>query len=85
MRYGQVKTPSEYMKKSFYYDSCVYNPDMFDFLVKKVGARRILLGSDYPVGEEDPVRFVTRSRVLSAADKERILSKNAARLLGLKI
>ena len=58
---------------------------MFDFLVKKVGARRIVLGSDYPVGKKDPVRFVTRSRVLSAADKERILSKNAARLLGLRL
>jgi len=73
------------MKKSFYYDSCVYDRDMFDFLIKKVGARRILLGSDYPVGEEDPVGFVTRSKLLSAADKERILSKNAAKLLGLKI
>lgn len=85
MRYGQERTPSQYMKKSFYYDSCVYDRDMFDFLVKKVGARRIVLGSDYPVGEKDPVRFVTRSRVLSAADKERILSKNAARLLGLRL
>lgn len=85
MRYGQTQTPSGYMKKSFYYDSCVYDRDMFDFLIKKVGARRILLGSDYPVGEEDPVGFVTRSKLLSAADKERILSKNAAKLLGLRL
>ena len=79
------KSPTEYMKKNFWYDSCVYNPDMLEFLVRKVGASRIVLGSDYPVGEADPVGFIRKARGLSSADKENILGRTAAKLLGLSI
>ncbi len=82
-RVNMSKSPSAYLRQ-FYYDSCVYDLDVFEFLVKKVGAGRILMGSDYPVGEDDPIGFVRNSRVISAADKEKILWKNAARLLGIK-
>jgi len=51
--------------------------------VDKVGADRVLLGSDYPVGEGKPVEFVTDTATLSAAQKEKIVSSNAAALLGL--
>ncbi len=83
-RVNMSKSPSAYMRQ-FYYDSCVYNRDILEFLVKKVGAGRILMGSDYPVGEEDPIGFVRNSRAISAADKEKILWKNAARLLGIRL
>ena len=43
------------------------------------------MGSDYPVGEADPVGFVRGAKGLSAADKARILSGNAAKMLGLSI
>jgi predicted TIM-barrel fold metal-dependent hydrolase len=43
----------------------------------------VLLGSDYPVGETKPIEFVTDTEALSTAQKERILSTNAATLLGL--
>ena len=85
LRRDMKRSPSAYMKQKFYYDTCVYDPDMMDFLIKKVGADRIVLGSDYPVGETDPVAFVRNAKGLSAADKEKILSKNATKLLGLKI
>jgi aminocarboxymuconate-semialdehyde decarboxylase len=52
-------------------------------LVDKVGAERVLLGSDYPVGETKPVEFVTDTAALSTAQKEKIVRKNAAELLGL--
>lgn len=84
-RVNMSKSPSEYMCRNFWYDSCVYNADMLEFLAKKVGASRIVLGSDYPVGEPDPIGFVRRARGLSAADKEAILGRNAAKLLGLSI
>jgi len=84
-RVNMTKSPSEYMRRHFWYDSCVYNADMLEFLVKKVGASRIVLGSDYPVGEPDPIGFVRRVRGLSAADKEDILGRTAAKLLGLSI
>jgi aminocarboxymuconate-semialdehyde decarboxylase len=52
-------------------------------LVDKVGAERVLLGSDYPVGESKPIEFVTETDTLSAAQKEAIVGVNAASLLGL--
>lgn len=84
-RTNMTKSPSEYLRAHFWYDSCVYNVDMLEFLVKKVGASRIVLGSDYPVGEADPIGLVRRARGLSAADKEDILGRTAAKLLGLSI
>jgi aminocarboxymuconate-semialdehyde decarboxylase len=76
---NMTRTPSEYLK-CFYYDSCVYNVDILEYLVGKVGADRVILGSDFPVGEEEPVAFINRSTHLSDADKEKIIWKNAASL-----
>jgi aminocarboxymuconate-semialdehyde decarboxylase len=84
-RTNMTKSPSEYLRAHFWYDSCVYNVDMLEFLVRKVGASRIVLGSDYPVGEADPIGLVRRARGLSAADREDILGRTAAKLLGLSI
>jgi aminocarboxymuconate-semialdehyde decarboxylase len=52
-------------------------------LVDKVGAERVLLGSDYPVGEARPVEFVTDTNALSAIQKEQIVRTNGATLLGV--
>ncbi len=78
------KKPSAYLRQ-FYYDTVFYDLDMLAFLVKKVGAGRIMMGTDYPLsmGEDDPVGFVKRTRGLSKDDKDKILWKNAARLFGL--
>jgi aminocarboxymuconate-semialdehyde decarboxylase len=82
-RVNMSKSPSEYMRRHFWYDSCVYNSDMLQFLAQKVGASRIVMGSDYPVGDADPVGLVRRTRGLSASDKANILGRTAARFLGL--
>lgn len=76
------RSPSEYLK-FFWYDSCVYNPDILEYLVEKVGADRVILGSDFPVGEEEPVDFVNKCTKLSAADKDKIIWKNAAELFAV--
>jgi aminocarboxymuconate-semialdehyde decarboxylase len=76
---NMIRSPSEYLR-FFYYDSCVYNVDILEHLVDKVGADRVILGSDFPVGEEEPVMFVKNSIRLSAEDKEKIIWKNAATL-----
>jgi aminocarboxymuconate-semialdehyde decarboxylase len=75
------REPSQYMRRLFY-DTVVYNVDMLEFLARKVGPAQIVLGGDYPVGEDDPVAFVKKAR-LPAAAKRQILGENAARLLGI--
>jgi aminocarboxymuconate-semialdehyde decarboxylase len=81
-RVQMTRTPSEYLRL-FHYDTCVYNVDILEYLVHKVGAGRIVIGSDYPVGEEFPIKFVRQSRKISAEDKEKIVWKNAAKMFGL--
>ncbi len=81
-RVNMSKPPIDYLRM-LYFDSCVYETAVLKHLVDKVGADRVLLGSDYPVGETKPIEFVTDAKALSTAQKERILSTNAATLLGL--
>jgi aminocarboxymuconate-semialdehyde decarboxylase len=81
-RVNMSKPPIEYLRM-LYFDSCVYETAVLQHLVDKVGADRVLLGSDYPVGETKPIEFVTDTKTLSADEKERILSTNAAALLGV--
>ncbi len=78
-RINMTRSPSEYLK-CFYYDSCVYDVEILERLVDKVGAERIILGSDFPVGEEEPVEFVRKSTRLSDNEKAMILSSNASSL-----
>jgi len=63
-RINMRKPPIEYLRM-LYFDSCVYERPVLQHLVGKVGADRILLGSDYPVGETKPVDFVTATDALS--------------------
>jgi aminocarboxymuconate-semialdehyde decarboxylase len=75
--------PSHYMRRLFY-DSVIFDPDMLARLVHKVGADRIMMGSDYPRGEieTDPVGFVSNAG-LSDQDRDKILSTNALALFGI--
>jgi len=81
-RVNMSKPPIEYLRM-LYYDSCVYDRPVLQHLVDKVGADRVVLGSDYPVGEMKPVEFVSDSATLTEAQKDKIVAGNAAALLGL--
>lgn len=78
-RVNMTRPPDDYLRM-LYYDTCVYDPVTLQALVAKVGADRVLLGSDYPVGEARPVEFVESVEGLSQADKISIVGGNAARL-----
>lgn len=80
-RVNMPRAPVEYLRM-LHYDSCVYDPATLRALVDKVGEDRVLLGSDYPVGEPKPVEFVEGAG-LAAAQVPRILRGNAARLFGI--
>jgi aminocarboxymuconate-semialdehyde decarboxylase len=82
-RVNMKKSPAEYLRM-LYYDSCVYQPEVLEALVRRVGADRVLLGSDYPVGEPQPVEFV-ESCALTADDKRKIIGVNAAQLFGIPV
>jgi aminocarboxymuconate-semialdehyde decarboxylase len=81
-RVNMRKPPIDYLRM-LYFDSCVYDRVVLQHLVDKVGADRVLLGSDYPVGEMQPVEFVTETDTLSAAQKEQIIRTNAGAFFAL--
>lgn len=76
--------PSEYFKR-LYFDTVTHYPPALEYLIRTVGSDRVLLGSDYPadMGDSDPVGTMNGLDSISQAEKERILGKNAAELLGI--
>ncbi len=75
------KTPVEFLR-ALCYDSCVYDEDVLQRLVDIVGNDRIVMGSDYPVGNPDPVGFI-RNCKFDAETERRILRDNAVKLFAL--
>lgn len=78
------RPPSEYLKR-FTYDTISYNEEILEYLIKLVGADRIMVGSDYcfDIAYEEPVKFVEGVKSLTGEQKQQILWSNAARLLRL--
>ena len=76
--------PTDYLGK-FWIDSLVHDFDMLEFLLKKVGSKKIALGSDYPfpLGEKMPGHLIKNSN-LSKTTKENLLYKNALDWLAIK-
>lgn len=80
------KPPSEYFKL-LYFDTIIHYGPALAYLVDTVGADKVVLGSDYPfaMGDLDPIATVRNATGISAADKELILERTSATLLGLAI
>ncbi len=78
------RAPVEYLRR-FHYDTIGYSDPVVDYLVRHVGADRIMMGSDYcfPIAYEHPVEIVTANPHLSADAKQAILWGNARKLLRL--
>ena len=71
--------------RRFTYDTISHAPASMRYLIDLVGADRVMLGSDYcfDMGPAQPRAIVDKQLRLSTADRARILSGNARRLLGL--
>jgi aminocarboxymuconate-semialdehyde decarboxylase len=71
--------------RRLYYDTVMFDPDGLEFLVKKTGAGRVMLGSDqpFPIGDPQPCAVVNRS-TLSTADKRAILGDTAVGVFHIK-
>ena len=78
-----TRAPSTYLK-DLYYDTVVADPDMLDFLVRTYGADHVLFGTDFPyeIGDADGALAMPALDRLPQADRTKIMSGNALRLLG---
>src|SRR5262245_663969 len=74
--------PSHYLRR-FSYDTVCHSTQIMSFLLRMVGADRMVLGSDYcfDMGYDRPVDVVDELKELSSRDRAMILGGNAARLL----
>lgn len=72
--------PSEYLRR-FYYDTRVYDPLVLRALIERIGADRLILSSDFPVGENDAVGFISALPDLSRREFDQITKQNAASVL----
>jgi aminocarboxymuconate-semialdehyde decarboxylase len=74
--------PSDYLRE-LYFDSLVYSPQALQALVAQVGAKRVMLGSDFPfdMGVSDPLERLAAAQ-LAPADFDAIRGVTAAGLLG---
>jgi aminocarboxymuconate-semialdehyde decarboxylase len=78
-----AKKPSEYLKK-IYFDTILHSVAALEYLVRVVGADRVVIGTDYPMamGDFEPVRRISEMNI-SDEERRRILGENAAAALKL--
>lgn len=74
--------PSSYLKR-LWFDSIVYDQASLEFLVKQVGADRVLYGSDFPFLIGDMKGVLGRVDALPPAQRDAIRSQNHRRLFEL--
>ena len=78
-----VRPPSAYLSR-FWFDTCVFRPDLIENLARLAGAGRVMMGSDYPfdMGDPDPVATVEACTGLTARERAAILGGTAASVFG---
>ncbi len=81
----RARRPFTAYLRRFTYDTISHSPEALGWLIRTVGADRVMVGSDFcfDMGYERPRDIVTKRLRLRRADQVRILHDNAARLLGL--
>lgn len=74
----ETSTPPGAFVDKLYFDSLVHDPLALRFLVDRLGAERVALGTDYPfpLGEHRPGKLIEQSS-LTPETKERLLSGTA--------
>ncbi|OZJ03499.1 hypothetical protein BZG36_05047 [Bifiguratus adelaidae] len=82
------RSPASYVKEGkIKVDSLVHDEDTLRFLIIKMGIDNIMLGSDYPfpLGDLEVGKMIIDGcEWLSVEDKNKILSTNAVRFLGIE-
>ncbi|MFF0826361.1 amidohydrolase family protein [Brevibacillus sp. NPDC003359] len=77
--------PSVYAKQ-FYFDSLTYDPLNIQYMMKRFGEDRIMMGSDYPflLRETPPGEVIDHTLELNDGQKRALLGENALRFLNIK-
>jgi aminocarboxymuconate-semialdehyde decarboxylase len=77
------RPPSEYLRR-FTYDTVVHSKSIMEFVIREVGADRVMIGSDYcyDMGYDRPLAFLEQIN-LTSAERKMILGENASRILKL--
>jgi aminocarboxymuconate-semialdehyde decarboxylase len=77
------QAPSAYLQR-FTYDTITHSKPIMEFVIKQVGAERVMIGSDYcfTMGYDQPVKFLDQVD-LTSSQRRMILGGNAERLLKL--
>jgi aminocarboxymuconate-semialdehyde decarboxylase len=68
--------PSDYLRR-FHVDTCVYDPRTLVAVLDRLGPDRVILGSDWPVGDTDHPDFVRRSAELDEDEMACVFGRNA--------
>lgn len=70
---------------AMYYDTCVFDADSLDYLVKKAGVERVMLGSDapFPIGDPEPQKVVAAAN-LTDAQRKLVLTETAQRIFRVR-
>ena len=71
--------------ETMYFDSCVLDVDSFEFLARKAGTSRVMLGSDapFPIGDPEPRKVILDAH-LSDADKQAIQTGTAQQVFRVR-
>jgi len=75
------KPPSGYIN-AMYFDTITHGEPALSFLIKQMGADRVLFGTDFPwdMGEYDSISMIRGMRSLSDREKIMVFEENSAKL-----
>ena len=78
------RPPSEYLKR-MYFDTITHSPEALRYVIERVGADRVMLGTDYPfaVADFDPLGTVDAIPDIPEDERASITGGVASGLLGL--
>lgn len=78
-----ISTPPAELARRLYYDTVLHDPQALAFMIERIGAGHVVMGSDYPfeMGDPDPMATVQSIPGLSDEDRQLIITGNVARLL----
>ncbi|PXF29109.1 aminocarboxymuconate-semialdehyde decarboxylase [Pokkaliibacter plantistimulans] len=78
-----IQTAPVTQARQLYFDTLVFDPHTLQHLIQQFGASQLMLGTDYPFNfrEKHPAQQVLACQ-LNDADRDALLSGNAARFLG---